>query len=207
MKLTIWYDFACPYCYIAERLLQDEAKKKNVALDIAYRVFELSPEKTNERTHYNERVMRLNDMNAEEVDALFEEIKELAKEAGIEMDFYRIQDTNTRAAHKTLFFADDDKKAMVFDALMTAYFSEGRDLADRNVLKEILATCGVSFDGLSAYLTDDSVDQRIEEDRKQAQTIAFEVLPYIVAENGRVLTGVVHRGDVSRFLDEAADAQ
>lgn len=202
MKLELWFDFSCPYCYVGQKILKNVIDDLGKNVKIEYKAFQLEPDNSNHPTIFVEKMKQRNNLSESELDEKIEKMTRVAKNEDIPINPYSIIDVNTRTAHKVLKFTPDDKKDEIFSSIMNAYFVEGKDISDLEYLKEILGKHGVNFDGISKYNTSEEVEKELLIDRQEAEKIWFEKIPYARLENGKTLEGIFTVENVKNFLGD-----
>ena len=147
LKVTIYSDVICPWCYIGKRrfetALEDPAMPQDPA--ISWRPFELNPDMPDdgmERTAYRARKF-----GAEKAKQLDLQMAQNGREAGINFAFDKMKRTpNTRLAHRLIWQAGQEgaevQNALV-NRLFAAYFEEGADIGRKDVLLEIAKEAGL----------------------------------------------------------------
>lgn len=200
MKLELWFDFSCPYCYVGHKILMDEIKKSGKDIEVVYRAFQLEPDNTNQSTIFVEKIKQRENLSDDELNAKIDKMMKVAENEGMPINPLSIVDVNTRTAHKILKFTPFENKEEVFNQIMKTYFVEGKDISDLEILKDILGKAGVNFDGISKYNTSEESAEEIRQDRLDAEKIWFEKIPYARLENGKSLEGVFTHDNVADFL-------
>ncbi len=147
IKLDILSDPICPWCYIGKtRLERAMEAEPNHPFAIEWHPFQLNPDMPSEgmdRREYLETKFGGKD-NAVSV---YAEIEKHAREDGLELDFAAIKRTpNTIDAHRLIHWAGiEGKQNAVVDALFKAYFKEGRDIGDAEVLCDVADSAGLQI--------------------------------------------------------------
>ena len=113
MKIEIWSDYACPYCYIGERqlekALENFSDRKNIV--ISYKAFELDPSASYETTtNTRERVAAKYGMSLEKAQEMIDGVTEHAKRVGLDYNYGTVQYTNTFEAHRITKYAETKGK-------------------------------------------------------------------------------------------------
>jgi len=147
MKIEVVSDVICPWCFIGKRNLDAalaELAQEGLVFELGFRPFQLNPDMPQggvPRAEYRLAKFGSPEKSAE-LDA---RVTAAGKAAGVDFDFRRITRTpNTLAAHRLIRLAADvGTQPAVKEALMRAYFLEGRDIEALDVLAEIAATHGV----------------------------------------------------------------
>lgn len=166
IKLDIISDPICPWCFIGNTLLDRAlAEEEDHPFVIEWHPFQLNPDMPEggmDRREYLERKFGGKDGAIR----VYSQIQQHAEDAGIEMDFAAIKRTpNTINAHRLIHWAGiEQKQTAVVDALFKAYFQDGRDIGDSEVLADIADSAGMDASVVTRLL---STDEDIEDIRKR----------------------------------------
>lgn len=187
MTLTIWSDFACPYCYIGEtRLLKaiDEMGLKD-EVQIDFRAFELDPTAPREVVSSTpERFAMKYRLSLDDAKKQIQQISDLGKELGIDFRYATTQYSNTRDAHRLMKLAeakyDRATVSRLNEALFAAYFTENLVLADHKVLLDKAVSVGMDADEAKAVLESDQYADEVRYDEREAGMRGVRGVPYIV---------------------------
>ncbi|WP_423396179.1 DsbA family oxidoreductase [Burkholderia sp. LMG 21824] len=155
LEVTVTYDLICPWCWIAEHRLAQAFDEAGVAGNVSVRFvpFELNP--TMPAGGIDRKAYRSAKFGSwARSQALDAHVAEAGRAAGLVFDHARIARTpNTRLAHRLVWFAQQRGSAVALvDALFAAYFRDGRDIGDADVLVEIAAGAGLAGDAVRAFL-------------------------------------------------------
>jgi len=155
VEVTITYDLICPWCWIAERRLAEAIDEVGPAGNVRVRFvpFELNP--TMPAGGMDRKAYRSAKFGSwARSQALDAHVADAGRAAGLVFDHARIARTpNTRLAHRLVWFAQQRGSAVALvDALFAAYFRDGRDIGDADVLVEIAAGAGLPGDTVRAFL-------------------------------------------------------
>ncbi len=184
MKIEIWSDFACPFCYIGKKRFEaalNQFKHKD-QVEVIYKAYQLNPNapKYMSGSAY-ETFSKSHHMTIEQAKQRFEMISEHAKTVGLNFNYDRIQMTNTLDAHQLLKWANDHGKAnLMMERLMAAYFTEGKNISDLNVLLEISADLGLDRKSAFQMLSDGHYKEAVERDQIEAREIGVQGVPFFV---------------------------
>ncbi|MDE6110052.1 MAG: DsbA family oxidoreductase, partial [Muribaculaceae bacterium] len=187
MTLTIWSDFACPYCYIGETRLEraiEELGLKN-EVEIDYRAFELDPNAPKEVTSTTpERFAMKYRLSLEGAEQQIQQISDLGKELGIDFRYATTRYTNTRDAHRLMKLAEaqNDRAtvARLNEALFKAYFVENLELSSHEVLLAKALEAGLDEAAVKEVLESDKYDDEVRLDEREAAMRGVRGVPYIV---------------------------
>lgn len=187
ITLTVWSDFACPYCYIGETRLQKTIEELGLKdqVEIDLRAFELDPEAPKEvATTTPERFAMKYRLSLEDANKQVEEISRLGREEGIDFLYANTQYSNTRDAHRLMKLAeakyDRETVERLNQALFVAYFTENLVLADHKVLMDKAVGVGMDADEVKAILESDKYNDEVRFDEREAAMRGVRGVPYIV---------------------------
>ena len=191
MKIKIWADYSCPFCYIGKTTLQkamDELGLEDV--EIEYKAFLLDPnapmtniERTEEALARKYRVSRL------EAKQMVDGVVQHAKRVGLHYRYDLVQATNTKAAHRLLNLVDEKHKKALNEALYHAYFIEGKNLSDPKDLSVIAQEFGIAPMDVEALFNTDIQQNELENDVNEARTLRIAGVPFFLFEDGTSIKG------------------
>lgn len=198
ITLTIWSDFACPYCYIGETRLYKAIEELGIKDDVKIdcRAYELDPSAPKEVTSSTpERFARKYRLSIEEAREQIEHISELGRELGIDFKYVSTQYSNTRDAHRLMKLAearyDRATVCRLNEALFHAYFVENLVLADHEVLIEKAVACGMDRDEVKKVLDSTEFDDEVRFDEREAAMRGVRGVPYIVFNGDFAVPGAL----------------
>jgi predicted DsbA family dithiol-disulfide isomerase len=137
MKVTVISDYVCPWCYIGSRRVEQFGREFDV--DVTWWPYELHPETPREGRDISAIVDRRGA-------AFRDHLRQYAAEAGITLASNRRLSNSHRALELAEFAKDRGRFQEVHDSLFRAYFEEGRDIGDSEVLGEIATASGLDPD-------------------------------------------------------------
>lgn len=194
MKIQIWSDFVCPFCYIGERRLQNAIKKLpyHEKIEVEFRSFELDPNHPGySGSSIHEVLSQKYGMSLEQAKGQNEQIGLLAKDLGLGYDADAMKYTNTLNAHRMLKFAKEKgKEKEVLENLFFAYFAEGKDLGDSSVLIKIAENSGLDKEESRKIMEDSSayLDQ-VRMDENTARQYSINSVPFFLIDNKYSISG------------------
>ena len=145
VKLDIISDPICPWCYIGKANL-DRALEQHPGhpFEIEWHPFQLNPDMAEDGMDRREYLETKFGGRTKAVE-VYARIEEAAKAAGLDIDFAKIQRTpNTINAHRLIHWAGiEGRQTAVVSLLFKAYFKEGRDIGDMDVLADIADAAGL----------------------------------------------------------------
>ena len=168
-RIDVISDVICPWCWIGKRQLDLALDGAGSRFDVHFRPFQLNPDMPEEgvpRAEYRAAKFGSAARGAE-LDA---QVAEVGRGVGLEFRHDLMQRTpNTVRAHRLLAWAAGPGQAALKEALMRAYFAQGQDIGDPDVLAAIAAAQGL--DGADAFLASDALDAQV-----RAEDLAFRRL-------------------------------
>lgn len=187
MTLTIWSDFACPYCYIGETRLEKAIEELGIQnqVKIDYRAFELDPTAPKEVvSNTPERFAKKYRLSLVDAKKQIEEISHLGRELGIDFRYATTQYSNTRDAHRLMKFAeakyDRETVEKLNKALFDAYFTKNLILANHDVLVKTAESVGMDAKEAREMLESNLYDDEVRFDEREAAMRGMRGVPYIV---------------------------
>ncbi len=167
MKIDIVSDVACPWCYIGKKNLEAAmAQRPDMSFEIQWFPYQLHPEAPPEGYDYRASIERK--YGKERITAMFAQIKQVAKAAGIAMDLDKIErGANTLKAHRLLDLAwqqggNNGPQNALSEALLKAYLCEGKDVGDTEILAGLAADVGMDRQEVSDYLSGDEDTEKVQ---------------------------------------------
>ena len=195
LRVDIWSDFVCPFCFIGALRLEQLAAQR--PLDLHWHAFQLRPAGAPPMDAAKRRMI------AEHTPKLAAQMRE---EFGLDINRGPL-DIDTRAAHR-LFAAADvaGKGAGMHDALFRAYWLHGEDISDPSVLAAIAAQS--DFDGIAAISGSDQASERsVTADVTQAAQYGFQGVPAIVFGQKYYVSGAQPLAVFAQAAEQAAAEQ
>ncbi len=198
MTLTIWSDFACPYCYIGEtrleRAIEELGLKDKVQID--YRAFELDPTAPKEVISSTpERFAMKYRISLEDAKKQVDEISALGKELGIDFRYSTTLYSNTRDAHRLMKLAEAEYDRNTVEklnkALFKAYFVENLILADHDVLLNKTLEAGMDEAKVRQVLDSDKYDDEVRFEEREAAMRGVRGVPFIVFNGDFAVPGAM----------------
>jgi predicted DsbA family dithiol-disulfide isomerase len=196
MRVEIYADFVCPWCYVGVgRLRRALAARPGLSGDLAWRPFQLNPTMPKggiDRATY----LSIKFGNRERLDHLHDAIEECGRELGLAFNFARIQrQPNTLDAHRLVRLAGErlgaaaPKLEALVIALYQAYFTAGLDLGDRDVLVALGVAVGLDGMEVERYLASDRELDQIRAEDLRARRMGIDGVPCFVVDGRYALSG------------------
>lgn len=196
IKIDVWSDIACPWCYIGKRNLENglaaaSADKDAPLVEVVYHSFELSPDTPVDFDGGEADYLATHKgISPEQAQQMLERVTGVASEAGLEYRFDLLKHTNTVKAHELLHFAKEQgRQHEMAERLMSAYFTEGRHLGDHDELASLAADAGLDADQAREALTSGRYLPAVRADQAQATAYGINGVPFFVIDGKYGVSG------------------
>lgn len=193
MKVEIWSDFACPFCYIGKRRLESALEQfaHRDDIEVEFRSFELDPNaKRDVDYNVNEMLARKYGMTVEQAAANNRNLTEQARAIGLEYHMDKSVLTNSFDAHRLTHYASQfGKRNEMAERLFKAYFTDGLHIGDHETLANLAAEIGLDREGALAALTGSDFSEEVREDEQFAAQIGVRGVPFFVLDRKYAVSG------------------
>jgi predicted DsbA family dithiol-disulfide isomerase len=193
MKVEIWSDVMCPFCYIGKRrfelALRQFPGRDDVTIE--WKSFQLDPEiVTQPGKSVNEYLAERKGWTLEYARELNDHVTQMAREVGLQYDFDKAVVANSFDAHRLSHFA---KKHGLQDAmeerLFRAYFTEGKNTADHETLVRLAVEAGLNGDDVRRVLAGSDFADEVNIDAYEAHQVGAQGVPFFVFNNKYAVSG------------------
>lgn len=192
VKIEIWSDFICPYCYIGKTNLEIALKKANVIDDvkIEYKSFRLGPFESKDTDSFYRVLMNRNNKTLDEIKTLTNKISEQAKQIGITIHFDRMKYADTLNAHRLTKYAESfGKEKDVVNLIYKKYFTDNENIGHKQVLINIAQEIGLDTEEVDALLCLNKYAKSVKLDEELAKEIGIEGVPFFIFNEEYAITG------------------
>ncbi|WP_342526402.1 DsbA family oxidoreductase [Chryseomicrobium sp. FSL W7-1435] len=193
MEIAIWSDYVCPFCYIGkrrlERALEETGFSSQVTVHLkSYQLDAGTPEVVTESIY--ESLARKYNTTIEQAKAMTANVIEQAKSEGLEYNFDNAKPANTARAHRLVKWADTQGKGNdLGEALLQAYFIDGKNINDSAILIELATSVGLDASGTEEVLMSNQFFPEIQIDQTEAAQIGVQGVPFFVLNNKYAISG------------------
>lgn len=206
MKIEIWSDFACPFCYIGKTRFEHALKKfeHKDKVEIIYKAYELNPYAPKEmQGKAYENFSKNHHMTIQEAKDRFKMIEQNAKTVGLTFDFAKVKMTNTFDAHRLAKFAATRKlEDEITTKLMKAYFTEGKNLSEINTLIKIAIEAGLDENEAKDVLESDQFRKEVQEQIDEARKVGVQGVPFFVINQKYGISGAQQEEYFTQALNQ-----
>ncbi|WP_028708206.1 DsbA family oxidoreductase [Propionicicella superfundia] len=193
IRIDVWSDVMCPFCYMGDALLERALTQfeHRDTVDVEYHSFLLMPDlPVGSAVDLGELLASRRGIPREQAEAMNAQVAERGREIGLDYRFDRAVATNTRRAHELSHFAErQGRQHEMIQRLFRAYFTEGANVGDREVLTGLAAEVGLDPDAAAAALASGEFADAVDADIRQAQQLGITGVPFFVFEATYAISG------------------
>jgi predicted DsbA family dithiol-disulfide isomerase len=208
MKIEIWSDIMCPFCYIGKKHLEEALARLPYGdqVEIIWRSFELNPNISyipgKSVTQY---LCEIKNMSLEDVTRMQDQLTQQGKELGIDFQFDKAPISNSHNAHKLIHVAQKQGKANALkEELFRRYFSEGTNIEDTKTLREIAEKLSIDLGPWNnAPFESEVLEEEVKQDIYNAYQVGARGVPFFVINEAYSLSGA-HGADTLYKVIETA---
>jgi predicted DsbA family dithiol-disulfide isomerase len=206
MKIEIWSDVVCPWCYVGKRRFENALQRfaHRESVDVLWRSFELDPSAPPIRT--GDPAQRLADkygISRDQASQRQEHIVQLAASEGLHFRFDAAQSGNTFDAHRLLHLAHErGVQDEVKERLFRAYFSEAEPIGDRDTLVRLVSDAGIPASDVRNVLESDSFADDVRADEREARELGITGVPFFVFDRRYGVSGAQPTDVLLQVLDQ-----
>lgn len=213
LTVEIWSDVVCPWCYIGkrrfDRAIESLASGSDpIEVNVVYRAYQLDPTAPKDRATPVVEAYAKKFGGAERATAIIDHLTRTATEDGLDFRMDRAQRSNTLLAHRLLWWAGEigqDEQVALKEALLRAYFSDGRHVGDVDELVEITAPAlGRSEVEVREFLTSDRGIGEVNEELARAASHGITGVPTYVINGQWAIPGAQDSDTFERVLRRAS---
>ena len=186
MKIEIWSDVLCPFCYIGKKNLEKALQQINdpTTVEIEWLSYQLDPnipQEQTDRLDYYSYLEKHKGMPRSQVEGMFEQINQMGSAVGIEFNFSSVIVANSLKAHRILQLAKSKQLSNeAEEALFKAHFTDGLDIANDDVLIDIARQVGLEDEEVVSVLNSDQFAYEVNQDIREAGNIGVKGVPFFV---------------------------
>jgi len=207
MKVEIWSDVMCPFCYIGKRKFEAALNSlpQKDSIQVIWHSFELNPslQYILERDPYS-YIAEIKGQTREWSVRIHDSLTQSAKNVGLEYNFEKAKITNSFDAHRVIQLA---KKYNLTDEVeerfFKAYFTDGELMSDHATLIRLATEVGLSKDEVTKVLETDQYDREVKKDVAEARSMGANGVPFFVIDRKYVVNGAQDTAVFTNTLKKA----
>lgn len=193
MKVQIWSDVLCPFCYIGKREFENALSrfpaKDNIVVE--WKSFQLDPSapKRSPDDMYTMLAKKYG-RTREQAQGMVQGVVDRAKTVGLDYNMEQAVMANSYDAHRLIQLAKTKGKGdAIEERLFRAHFMEGVDIADQAALQRLGEETGLAKADIEALWTGDAFGDAVRSDIQQAQQIGVRGVPFFVIDEKYAVSG------------------
>jgi len=194
MKVEIWSDIMCPFCYIGKRHYEEAIKQfaDSANVELEWHSFQLDPDlpKPASKLSTYEYLAQRKGMSTEQSKSMHQGVLKMAEAAGLHYDFDKAIVANSFDAHRLIQFAKT--KGLGDEAeerLFKAYFTEGKDMCNADTLLALAKEMGLNEAEAKEVINGTAFTAEVKKDIKEAEQIGVTGVPFFVFDRKYAVSG------------------
>ncbi len=205
IKVDIWSDVQCPWCYIGKRKFEAGAAAYGGAVEVEYHSFELAPDTPVDFDGSPvDYLSQRKGMPVEQVTRMLTNVTGIAASVGLDFDYDHVHQTNTVKAHELIHFAKAQGRQLdMKERLLKAYFVDGRHVGRIEDLADLAAEIGLDRKEVVRVLTDETYLAEVKADVAQAASYGIQGVPFFVIEGTYGVSGAQDATSFANVLEQA----
>jgi len=210
MRLEIWSDVVCPWCYIGKRRVETALAEfeHGDEVEVVWRSYQLDPGAPTEPVEtVAEALGRKYGGGAEAGRSMIDRVEAVAAEEGMVWRHHESLRVGTQDAHRLLHLALDEGGPQVQgrlkEALFAAYFTRAANVADHDVLRDLAVESGLDAASVDRVLGGDEYADAVWADIERAQAYGAGGVPFLVLEQRYGVSGAQPADTLVHVLDRA----
>ncbi len=193
IKIDIWSDIVCPFCFIGKKKLEQAISKLQLSeqVEIEWHSFQLDPDfPKGEAIPSSTYLAQRKNYPIEQINAIQQQLTGSAKVYGIDFQFEKALSFNTIEVHRLWQWSKNlGKSSELKEALMKAYFSDGIDLSKEENILQVVENSGLDKLEAESILKSNQFSNEVDEDIYHASQIGVKGVPFFVINNQFAISG------------------
>jgi predicted DsbA family dithiol-disulfide isomerase len=207
MKVEIWSDVVCPWCYVGKRRFEQAlaAFPHRDAVEVVWRSFELDPSAPAERSGpYPQHLAAKYGVDVDQAQQMIDGMTATAAADGLQLRFDRARGGNTFDAHRLIHLAAEaGLQEAVQERLMRAMFTEGEPIGDAEALVRLVAEVGVDAERARTVLAEGTYADAVRADEEEARQLRITGVPFFVVDRTYGVSGAQSAEILLQVLERA----
>ncbi|MBD2844208.1 DsbA family oxidoreductase [Paenibacillus sp. IB182496] len=207
MKVEVWSDFACPFCYIGKRRLEQALADSphRDQIEVEYRSFELDPGAARDAgMNVHQMLAAKYGMPLEQAQTMNRQLSGQAAAEGLDFQFDRTILTNTFDAHRLAQYArTQGRAAELTELLLKGYFTDGLHLGDADTLLGLAKAVGLDEQEAAAVLAGDRYADEVRSDEQRAARLGIRGVPFYLLDGKLAVSGAQQAEAFRQALEQA----
>ena len=215
IKVDVWSDIACPWCYIGKRKLENaiaQFEQSGNEVEVEYHSYLLNPAMPIDyEGSQRDYLAKHKGLPLTAVEQMSERVSQIAAAVGLNYDLENQIMTNTTLAHQLLHFAKEqggvEKQSELKERLMSAHFVEAKHVGKVDVLADLAAEIGLDREAAKAALESGKYNDAFEADLQQARDYGISGVPFFVLNDKYGVSGAQESTTFLEAFEKLAEEQ
>ncbi len=207
MRVEIWSDVVCPWCYLGKRRFEHglDAFEHSGDVEVVYRSFELDPDAPRDATTPTVSVLASKyGMTSQQARDAQRQMEQRAAADGLTFRMDGLRSGSTRDAHRLLQLAKArHRQPELAERLHRAYFTEQASIFDHAALAGLAADAGLDRAEADRVLAGDEYGQQVDTDEAMASTLGVTGVPFFVFDRRYAISGAQPAEAITEVLQRA----
>lgn len=208
MKIEVWSDYVCPFCYIGKKQLEIALEELGYgdSIEVEYKSYLLDPTTpVDANSSVYEELQRKYQISLDEVKKMTANVKARANEVGLDYNFDDMKSANTVKAHRLAKWAELEGKGKDFtERVLKAYFLEGKAIGQTDVLLALVNEVNLPVEKAKQVIETDDYMKEVEQDIAVAQNLGVRGVPFFVIDNKYGISGAQPQEVFEQTIEKAA---
>ncbi|AMB58651.1 DsbA family oxidoreductase [Microterricola viridarii] len=207
IKVDIWSDVQCPWCYIGKRKFEAGVAQFGGDVEIEYHSFELAPDTPVDFDGSPaEYLSQRKGMPLPQVEQMLQNVTNIAAQVGLEYDYDAVHQTNTVKAHELLHYAKSKGRQLEMkEALLKAYFVDGGHVGRIEDLADLAAELGFDRADVVRSLEQNEFLADVKADVAQARAFGIQGVPFFVIDGKYGISGAQDPASFAQALTQVSE--
>ena len=209
MRVDIWSDVVCPFCYIGKKRLESAAAEAGVELEVHWHSFELDPDApARQEISNSERLAQKYARTLAEVEEMQRNIASMAQQEGIQFNWENANSGNTFNAHRIIHLAQSKGLGSeAEEAFFFSYMTQGLPIGERETLEDVASRIGLNPVEVDDLLDSDQYADFVKFDQEVARDqLKVTGVPFFVFDQRIALAGAQPKEVFLQVLEKAQEA-
>ena len=206
VRVDIWSDIVCPFCYIGKKRLENVARDAGIELEVHWHSFELDPNSTSKHDSSNtERLAKKYNKSVTEIETMQQHMAEMARDEGVEFAWQKAKSGNSFNAHRISHLAASKGLGdAAQEAFFYAYMTEGLPIGERDVVEQVAARIGLDAAEVKDVLDSDRFSDEVRLDERIAhEQLDIGGVPFFIFNQKIGLSGAQPREVFLQAMQQA----
>lgn len=207
MKVEIWSDVMCPFCYIGKRRFENALQELpfKEEIEVEWKSFQLNPDlQYQPGRNIHEYLAGHKGFSLEKAKELNNYVTEMAAAEGLKYDLDKAVVANSFDAHRFSHLAARQGRGdAAEESLFKAYFTEGKNISDRDTLVQLGTAIGLDGTAVQQALESDAYAQDVNKDIAEANAIGVRGVPFFVIDRKYAVSGAQAKEVFAQALERS----